>query len=258
MSAVLVTTAFVATRLTGMILIIPGLGSRFVSWRIRGLLIMLLTAASVSVLPPVTIASSEPVMVMMGLTRELIVGMSLGLAPAVMIWGLQLAAQSVGGMTGLPTGMEEPDPFMAGGALSRFLTITALTVFFASGGHRHAVQGVLMSFEWLPPAQTTQLDLEFAFMMQVLSQSFALGVRVVSPIGVSLFASLLALTVINRVVPQMGYLAIGMSTQNLVVLGSLTLFLGGMGWILEAEFESVPVRIQALAEGILNHGPDVK
>lgn len=250
MPATLVTISYVVARLSGMVFIVPGLSSRLVSWRIRGLLIVLLTATTVSVLPPVT-TSVDPTRFVMGFAHELMVGLSLGLAPAVMVWGLQLAAQSVSGMTGLPTGTEVPDSVTADGALSRFLTITALTVFFASGGCRHSVQAVLMSFEWLPPGESTNLAFEFAFLMDVLTQSFALGVRVISPIGVSLFASLMTLTVINRVIPQMGYLAMGMSTQNLVLLGSLTLFLGGMGWFLETEFAAAPLRVREFAEGIL-------
>ena len=123
--------------------------------------------------------------------------------------------------------------------------ITTLAVFFACSGHRLVFQSVLESFNWLPPGSPTPLTSVSEMLLDMLSASFELGVRAMSPIAASLAVGLLALAALNRFLPQLGYFAVGMSVQTIVLIGTLFLFGGSVVWMLESSFVRAPDFVQS-------------
>ena len=238
----------IAVRIAALGMVAPGFSSWSIPWRIRILLVGLL------VLPVFCVWQGAPFSFEASLLpnlllHEAVVGISLGVVPAVMVWGLQLAVQSVHGLSGLPgvTGGEPADTDLAhASALNRFFSMTVLAVFFSTGGHRQLVQAVLESFQWLPPGQYAPLDQAYELLLDLFAQSFALGARAVSPIVVALSISWLAFATMNRILPQLGYFVVGLNLQVLVLLGSLILFLGAVGWVLEGEFANITQTIGPL------------
>lgn len=248
------TVLLVAARVSALVAVAPGLSLRIVPLRIRALLTLLLTTAAVgSLTEPVSVKSS---MLPELLLHQAVVGASLGLVPAVMIWGVQLASSTSQGLTGLPGfGVQDPsgDSAFNGSAAERFLVVTTLAVFFAAGGHRQLIQAVLLSFHWLGPAAYVPLESTRELVIGVFAQSFALGVRSLSPIIASLTMSLLALACVNRILPQVGYFAMGMSVQVLVLLGSLMVFLGSVVWLWDGDLPLATERLQTAWQQLLSH-----
>jgi len=252
MSAWMATTLLVAVRLIGMVFIIPGLSLQVVPLRTRALLVLLLAIPVLCVTPMNTDQpSSLSAVVTLDVLHEFIVGFSLGLMPAAMIWGLQLSTRAVNGMTGLPGSETTVDGLSTDSAIQRFVTITALAVFFLASGHRQVVQAVLQSFDWLPAGQYAPMESTRELIVDILSQSFALGVRAITPIAMSLVMSMMVLAAINRIMPQIGYFAVGLSFQTLVLLGSLVLFVGGAAWLLDSEFHTAADRVGRLWQHLL-------
>lgn len=234
----LATTMFVVARVAALVVVVPGVSQRFVPWRTRFLLVVLIATPVLCVIPPVA-DSVEPSSVPAIMFHELIVGLSLGFIPAAIVFGLQTAVQALNGMTGLPSGAAT-ESLATASALQRLLLATVLTVFFLSSGHRVVIESILDSFHWLPPGSYTPLDSVSEILLDLLSASFALGVRAMTPIAASLAISLMALAAINRIVPQFGYFTVGMSVQSLVLIGSLVLFCGGIVWFLGESFNTSP------------------
>ncbi len=232
----LATTLLVASRVAALVVVVPGLSSRVVPWRIRFMLIVLLTVPVLCVVSPCVDGTMDPAQFFTLLIREVSVGISLALVPAVLLFGLQLATESLLGMTGLPGG--SPEGELPSQGVSRFFFLVALTVFFASSGHRIVFQSLLDSFSWMPVGSVRSLATTKEILVDLFSQSFQLGVRAVAPLAGSLAVGLLVLAAINRVIPQLGYFAVGMSVQNTVLFASMVIFLGGIGLFLEAGFES--------------------
>ncbi len=241
----LTTLLLITTRIVAIVFVAPGLGARIVPWRARLLLVALLVVPSYCV----SQASEpiEPTWLPQLVLHEAVVGFSLGMVPAVMIWGLRVALQPIQGLTGLPGISSDGsggDDLMQSASLERFFCITVLAIFFLAGGHRQLIQAMLESFRWLPPGHYAPLESASELIVDLLAQGFALGVRALSPIIVALLFSIIAFAAVNRILPQLGYFAVGMNVQVLVLLGSVVLFLGVMGWLVEGEFAIATERAQ--------------
>ena len=230
----LATLLLVSARVFALVSLIPGMDGRFVPWRVRLALAWVLTVAVLCVVPccePVSLGRLAPLLV-----QEASVGLSLALVPAALIFGLQLATESLLGMTGLAT--DESSGPVPGSTISRFFLIVTLSVFFAASGHRYVFQALLDSFYWMPVGSAAALPTTKEVMLEVLQYSFQMGIRVVTPIAASLGIGILALAAINRVVAQLGYFAVGMSIQTTIFLTSVVIFMGSVGLLLEFGFET--------------------
>lgn len=226
----------VATRITAVMLVVPGVSQSIVPWRIRLLLVASLTVTVLCVIPTSSVEVARlPSLAM----HEAIVGVSLALVPAAIVFGLQVAVQATHGMTGLPQA-ELPSREMGsdGSSLSRLVLITTLAMFFVSSGHRVVFQSVLASFEWLPPGSYRPFSSVSGLLLDLLSASFQLGVRAMAPIGLSLGISLLVVAAINRVLPQISYFAVGTSIQAATLFAALVLFGGSIVLFLDHSFLS--------------------
>lgn len=228
------TLLLVAARVASFTALLPGVDGRFVPWRIRLILIGLLSAFLGCVVHGRSSLSMEQLLPAM--VQEACLGMSLALVPTALIFGLQVASESVFGMTGLASDQAQ-DPTQ-GNPVSRLFWLLTIAVFFAASGHRQLLQALLDSFVWTPPGEAPSLLSTKGVALDVLQHSFHMGVRVVAPLAAALAISTLALAAINRVLPQLGYFAIGMSIQSTVLLASLVIMLGSVGLLIEGGLET--------------------
>ena len=225
----LATLLLITSRVFALVALIPGMDGRFVPWRMRLVLAWVLSVVVWCVVPCCEAVSPGQLPPM--IVQEASVGLSLALVPAALIFGLQLATESLLGMTGLAT--DEHLGSVPGSTISRFFFIVTLSIFFAASGHRYVFQALLDSFSWMPVGSAAALPTTKEIILDVLQHSFHMGVRVVAPIAASLGIGILALAAINRVVPQLGYFAVGMSIQTTIFLASVVIFMGSVGLLLE-------------------------
>ncbi len=251
------TFLLVTTRVAALVFLTPGWGARFVPWRARLLLVGLLDVSAYSVAQS-TAVSFDLALLPKLLIHEAIVGFSLALVPALILWAVQMALQPTQGLTGL-AGVAGDDSvsgdFQQAAATERFFVITVVAIFFSVGGHRQLVRAVLDSFRWLPPGEYVSAQHVSGLIVDLLSQSFALGVRAVSPLVVALLLGLTAFAAINRLLPQLSYFAVGMNLQVLVLLASLVIFFGAIGWLIEGELATATLRIQLAWKSMVQHVP---
>ena len=232
----LATLLLVTTRITAFMLIVPGLSQSMVPWRIRFLLIAMLTVPVLCVIPPASIDTTQLAWLFV---HEAVVGVSLSLVPAAIVFGLQVAAQTIQGMTGLPqAGVATPSMGTDGSSLGRLMLISTLAVFFASSGHRVVFESALDSFKWLPPGSYHSFTSVNELLLDLLAASFKLGVRAMAPIGLALAISLMMIAALNRVLPQISYFAVGMSIQAATLFAALVLFGGSVAMFLDHSFLS--------------------
>lgn len=231
----LATCLLVVTRIGALTAVVPGLHNRFVPWRIRLVFVCLVTLPVLCVISPIDGAFVPSSRFFSLLIQEAAFGISLSLVPAILFFGLQLATESLQGMTGLP-GMSN-ESAEGGSGITRLFFLVALTTFFATSGHRVLFQTLLDSFRWMPVGTGASLASTKEILLNVFSQSFQLGVRAVAPIAASLAIGLCAVAAANRVIPQLSYFAVGMSVQTTILFASLVFFLGCIGMYLESGFE---------------------
>lgn len=240
----------VLSRVTGLLLTAPMFSSASVPARIKALIVLALTLfvaplqrPPVEELPPVMLDA----LVFVGM--ELVVGMVLGLGIMVLLAGVSLAGAVIGNTAGLSFA-ETADPTLDENTtiLANFLSLLAMAIFLVIGGHRWLMAALLETFHTLPLGSSLDVSNFGESVSLVLWESFQLAVRTAAPATTALLLATLVLGFINRTMPQINILVIGLGLNVMVTLSVLFFALGGMLWIFADQVEPA---VQAMFEIIV-------
>jgi flagellar biosynthetic protein FliR len=245
----------VLARVSGLVFLAPLFGSRLAPRLARLLLAvslaLLITPLHLSAtLPP--LSQPLPIFVMLG--REAILGLMLGLPWLVLAGGLQIAGQLLGQISGLAAG-EFFDPEFGGDAsqLGRLFEIVATASFLLVGGHRQIVAALLDLFTWLPPGQAQWTADALDLLVQILTQSFVLGIRAAAPVLAAVLLATLIVGLMSRVWPQLQAFTVGFNLNALLALALLSCTLGSAAWLYEehttAALEALRATLASFAQG---------
>lgn len=225
----------VLTRISGLVISAPLLSSRSAPLRVRALLAI---ALALLVTPMQWGISIDAPGNLLGLTvilsRELVIGVAVGLAITILFSGIQLTGQLVSQMSGLQLADIFDPTFETNVPIfSQLLDLIALAVFMSFGGQRRVMEALLDSFQWSPPGRSfpTRQLLEVA--VDLVTQSFVIGIRIAAPVMVALLLAILILALISRTLPQLNVLALGFSVNSMVTMATLAATLGTLGWIFQ-------------------------
>jgi flagellar biosynthetic protein FliR len=83
-------------------------------------------------------------------------------------------------------------------------------------------------------------------LINILSQSFALGIRAAAPILAAMLLSNLVLGLISRTLPQINVIAVGLGLNSLLALGVLCLSIGAVAWTFQEPTADVMQQVQEL------------
>ena len=237
----------VLARTGALVMTAPIFGSQAAPRRVRALLAV---AMSLLVTPVYFNTSLPPVQNTLEygrlLVNEALIGLLLGLGINILFAGIQVAGQVVSQMSGLSLadifnpGFEEDVSVFS--QLFYFLT---LAVFIAIGGHRIVTEALLETFAWAPPGHAALGDSFVEVIVNIIAQSFALGIRAAAPLLTALLLSNLVLGLISRTLPQINVIAVGFSLNSLLALGVLFLSIGGVAWTFQEPTVDI---MQQLAE----------
>jgi flagellar biosynthetic protein FliR len=229
----------VLVRTSGLVLAGPPFGSSEIPTQVRVFLALALalliypSQIHVSVTPPTALAGYIP-----AIGAELLVGFLLGSGIVLLFSGVQLAGQIVGQMSGMTLADLYSPGFDANvPLLSQLLYMVALAIFLLSGSHRVVMAGFLDSFAAIPPGSMGMSTSLTDATLEMLVQSFSLGIRVAAPATAALLLASLALGIISRTLPQLNVMALGFGLNALATFGILAASLAGMAWLLEGEIE---------------------
>jgi flagellar biosynthesis protein FliR len=165
------------------------------------------------------------------MASEVLIGLLLGLGINIMFSGIQVAGQIVSQMSGLSLA-EVADPAFNedSSVFSQFFYFLALAVFVAIGGHRIVTEALLDTFAWSPPGQAALGHSVVEVIANIVTQSFALGIRASAPLLAALLLTTIVLGLISRTLPQVNIIAIGFGLSSMMLLGILFLSLGAIAW----------------------------
>ena len=241
----------VLSRVSGLVMTAPILGSRGVPARIRALIAVALSLLITPVhwnTPLEDPGNLLNLLVYVG--QEVVLGITLGLGILILFMGLQVAGQIVAQMSALSLA-DLFDPNFDGNVsvFSQLFEIIALSVFLMIGGHRQMLEALLETFRSLPPGDASYASGLTSAMVEVVTQSFLLGVRAAAPAIVSLLMSILVLGLISRTLPQLNILAVGFSVNTIVLMGTLSLSLGAMVWIFREHLDPTMQMLVRVLQG---------
>jgi len=225
----------ILSRVSGLIMTAPGYGSGYSPPQIRVLL-----AIGISLLiAPLYWGESAPhaanlMELIVLVTSELLLGMAIGLAVLVLVSGLQLAGQLIGQVGGMQMADLYDSTFDGTvPVFSKLMELTALAVFFITGGHREVLSALLDSFHRMPPGSAQWTRTRVSMLVEVARQSFEVGLRASAPVVISVLLAVLILGLVSRTLPQLNILAVGFGLNGLVLLATFAVSIGAAVWIFE-------------------------
>jgi flagellar biosynthetic protein FliR len=242
----------VLARVAGLAGLAPMLGGRRIPRTAR----LLLAAACALCITPLHLTdagplSASPLDALSMLAREALLGVILGVSLLALGAGLQLAGQLVGHLSGLSLG-EIFDPEQTGDAagFGRCFELVAMASFLLIGGHRQVLAAVLDTFAWLPPGRALDPAGLFETFVQMVAQSFLLGIRAAAPVLVALLAATLIMGLVSRAWPQLHAFSMGFNLNVILAVAVLSLSLGGAAWVYQEHTEAA---VEALRSALASN-----
>lgn len=161
--------------------------------------------------------------VAVGVIRESLFGLALGLGMNLVFIGMQMGSHIVGMQMGFGLGgIFDPVSGVENGVLDQFYALVATLIFFTINGHYMVIQTLAETVRAVPPGTfdpfTVHSTAGIAALMAGLMVS---AIRVAMPVMVALFLADLGLGFVARVVPQMNILMVGMPVK--VIVGVLVM-----------------------------------
>lgn len=202
----------VLVRISTAIVAMPIFGSRGIPPQAKiGLAVLL----SLIVLPlhqgPARPAAEDMLVFAAAVGSEALIGFVIGIAVALVFQALEMGASLIGVQIGFSLG-ELINPMTGGqsGVMESFYRVLATLVFFSINGHHLAIAGLLHTFE-VVPAGTADLTLIAGDrVVPFFIALFGIAVQVALPVTAALLLTDLALGIVERAVPQMNVLVVGL------------------------------------------------
>lgn len=238
----------VLVRLSGIVLIAPIFGSNDVPPTVRAFLTLALAllVAPVQVAAPPTLPHSL-VEFSLIVAAELLIGVVLGLGVTILFSAFQLTGGIVGQLSGMSLG-EIFNPALDDNVplFSHLLHLVAVATYVVIGGHRLLLGGLLDTFAAVPPG-TAALPVELdRLLVDLLSESFRLGLRAAAPATAALLLATIVLGLVSRSLPQLNIFALGFGLNALTTFVVLAVSFGGVAWLLQDHLEPTLDAVQNL------------
>lgn len=215
--------ALVSARVVGLMLFAPLWSLRALTTRVRGAAAVVFSAG----LLPIAIAHAPPQgpgAPILALATELLLGSAIGLAAALFLHGLAVAAEVVSLQMGLSLGAAFGGTAdMGSPGIGQIYQQFALGVFVVLGGPTLMLVGLADSLRVLPPGAPMAFEGGARAMLALTGEIFRVAVRVVGPVIVVLLVTNLALAVLNRAVPQLNTMMVAVPVTvavGLVAIGA--------------------------------------
>ena len=216
----------VLARVAGLIIFAPFFGSAAIPLRLRLALVVILSFALFYLVggtfsPPSDLTGFVP-----ALLGELLVGLILGLAAALIFVGVRLAGLLIGQQMGISLA-DIFDPSFEGRSsiLGRLFFLLTMVLFLLLGGHRALIGSLIGSFSSVAPGTFSPASVPIAGLSALLADAYLLAIRFAAPALLAVFLATVSLSFIARTVPQLNMISVGfpvqISTATLVLIFSL-------------------------------------
>ncbi|MCA9561892.1 MAG: flagellar biosynthetic protein FliR [Myxococcales bacterium] len=221
--AVVTALLLLIARFVPVVMLTPVLGGYLVPWSVR---IGLGIGLSAVMLPHSLALAAPASLTPSSLLMELAVGLTIGVASAVVFWGLGLAGQVI---TTSLMGLDDPGisshPSAVGRTpLSTLLTLLVVVVFLSLNGHHALLRSLHDSLTALPLGQAADFARGGAASEGVISASaalFGVALLVAAPFFALIWLGDLFSAVVQRVMPDIDSAVMKLSTRTVGITALL-------------------------------------
>lgn len=238
-------------RMAGIVIFAPMLGSVSVPMPIKGLIVLVISAA---IFPQIDISTvSAPALfsggflgLAFGVAREMLIGLVMGFALLLMFLGVQVGAELISQQMALSLA-QISDPFTNSNTdiLTKFYLMLATLIYVLMNGHLILIGTLIQTFDTVPLLSATFDQGMLDMMLSILSASFMLGIRIAGPAVAAIFLATIALGFISRTMPQLNILAAGFPVR--IVL-ALILLIASLGTVYGLFQDSIVIVLSGLGQ----------
>lgn len=210
----------VFTRIGATLMMLPGIGGRLVSARIRLLLALAMAFVMLPMLGPLMPAMPPTVgPLILVVAGEVTIGMFLGMVVHLLLSALNIAGTFIGFQTGLTNAFSfDPIADQQSQLLTGFLVNLGMTVIFASDLHHLMLRAMVDSYSVFPPGQPVPFGDLAETIANMGGAAFRMGLQLAAPLVVFGLVFYSGLGVLSRLVPQMQVFFVAMPVQVIIGL----------------------------------------
>ena len=259
MILILSSWVLIAVRILTVTLTAPVLGNRSVSpWIRLGLALCLALVAAPAVIPAMLTSDAMANATTNSVGQwiewvllEAFLGGLLGFGMSIMFLAASMGGTVLGQMAGIQLFSNDDDT--GGGPMARLFSLVSIAVFVAVGGIDLVVSGVLDSFARLPVGATFdsfQISKVHELLIELCHQSFLLVLRCVAPAVVAMLIATYVVNMLNRALPGLNSMGVGLTSNLAIMTLSVLLTLGGTLWLLISDVEASMDWIQQILRNL--------
>jgi flagellar biosynthetic protein FliR len=210
-------------RVTAAVVAAPLFGARAVPSQIKvGLSILL----SLMVLPlegtPLAAIPVDLFSFASAFGMEILIGIAFGIGVMLVFQGMEMAASIVSIQMGFGLGeIFDPLTGVQTGALEQFYKMLVTLIFFAMNGHYLVIQGILHTFEVIPPGTGDLSVIAGDRVAPFFGALLVTSIQIALPVFGALMLTDLAMALVGRTVPQLNVLVVGFPVK--IGVGLVTL-----------------------------------
>jgi flagellar biosynthesis protein FliR len=210
----------VFARVGGAVMLLPGVGELAIPARVR---LGFALALSVIVMPVVASglpqAPKEPLVLLLLLGGEVLLGIAVGTMARIMISAVQVSGSIVAYHAGMSTAtMFDPTAGQQGAMIGTFLATLAVTLLFVTGLHHMLIAGIVDSYTALPPGGELPIGDLTETVTRIVGLSFRLGLELAMPTVIVAVLLLTAMGLMSRLMPQVQIFFVALPVQVVVGL----------------------------------------
>jgi flagellar biosynthetic protein FliR len=189
------------------------------------------------------------------LAGDVAVEIACGMVMGVAFRFVFAAAEMLGGMLGLATGMGSPSLFNPAleaqeTPVGRAVTLLAMLLALGVGAHRVAISALLDSFRTVPIGTASMFDPALMTIVDLGIDAFVVGVRLSMPlVAVGLIVHL-ALAMISRAAPSLQIFSVGFGILLAATMLTLIASLGDLAAGLGAHFGQLGPALEGILEAV--------
>lgn len=209
------------SRVTGLLIVAPFLGSASVPVRLKIGIAVLLTSLLVPLVsvPSAALPAASLGMLMLG---EVAIGFLLGFTLQLLFDAAQIAGQVCGVQMGYAlASVINPDSEADSAVLSIFQEMVVLLLFIQLSVPHWLLRGLARSFQYLPPGHFGLGWPATAAVFEYAGGMWVAGVQIAAPVVVATLFADVALGFLGKASPQLPVLFVGLSIKNLIGLAVL-------------------------------------
>ena len=205
----------VFTRIGAAFMVMPVIGESFVPVRVRLLLALIVSVLVAPLLQNQMPAEpSSPLGLFSLLASEILIGVFIGSIPRLLFGSFEVAGMIIAMQSGLSNAFVFNPSLSSQGSLpGSVLAWLGLLLIFVSDLHHLLILAILHSYELFRPGSPLPTEDFYHMVLDLVSQSFMIGVEMSAPFLVTGLLLALVLGIMSRLSPQMQVFMVFMSAQ---------------------------------------------